>query len=84
MTDFDHDRWEIERVARFERIAFGIRPSPAPTLFELCVEAAEMTDLVDGLPDYREITRAVLGTVLDHTPSPYTVDELTRVLADAP
>lgn len=60
------------------------RVSPAPALFELCVEAAEMTDLVDGLPDYREITRAVLGTVLDHTPSPYTVDELTRVLADAP
>ena len=51
------------------------------TLFHQCVEAAELTDLVDGLPDYTEITRAVLTCLLENTGSPYTVDELHRVLA---
>jgi hypothetical protein len=54
------------------------------TLLEQCVEAAELTDLVDGLPDYAAITRAVLGCVLENTPSPRTVDEMVRVLGEAP
>jgi hypothetical protein len=52
------------------------------TLFEQCVEAADQTDLVDGLPDYIEITRSVLECLRDNTGSPYTVDEVTRVLAE--
>jgi hypothetical protein len=54
------------------------------TLFEQCVEAAELTDLVDGLPDYTAITRAVLECVLENTGSPRTVDEMVRVLGEAP
>ena len=54
------------------------------TLFEQCIEAAEQTDLVDGLPDYTEIPRAVLECLRDNTGSPRTVDEVVRVLAAAP
>lgn len=43
-----------------------------------------MTDLVDGLPDHTEITRAVLTCLLENTGSPRTVDEVTRVLGEAP
>ena len=84
-TDFNHDRWEAERLARLART----NPVQEPTLFERCVEAvADMAEIDDRMPDHRahaaEITRAVLTALRDHTGSPYTVDELTRVLADAP
>jgi len=52
------------------------------TLFEQCIEAAEMTDLVDGLPDYTEITRSILECLRDNTGSPRTVDEVVRVLGE--
>ncbi len=52
------------------------------TLFEQCVEAAELTDLVDGLPDYPAITRSVLECLRENTGSPRTVDEVTRVLGE--
>jgi hypothetical protein len=54
------------------------------TLFQQCVEAADQTDLVDGLPDYTAITRSVLECLRDNTLSPRTVDEVVRVLGEAP
>jgi len=48
------------------------------TLFQQCVEAADQTDLVDGLPDYTAITRSVLECLRDNT------DEVVRVLGEAP
>ena len=57
------------------------------TLFEQCVAAAEaVPEIADGFggvcEDFPAITRAVLETLRDHTASPRTVDELTRVLAE--
>lgn len=53
------------------------------TLFEQCCEAAGgVSGQVDNgaLPD---ITRAVLTTILNHTGSPRTVEEIERILAEA-
>ncbi len=36
-----------------------------------------------GPADAKAITRAVLETIRDHTPSPRTVDEMVRVLGEA-
>lgn len=58
------------------------------TLFEQCVEAwmgvpTQRGDLLDISPiTQRAITRAVLETIRDHTPSPRTVDEMCRVLGE--
>jgi hypothetical protein len=54
------------------------------TLFEQCVDEARLVDLDEGCPDYPAITRAVLNCVLENTGSPYTVDELTRILGGGP
>ncbi len=54
------------------------------TLFDQCVEAAEAAQARHyDRPDYAAITRAVLETVRDCTPSPRTVDEMCRVLGGA-
>ena len=45
-------------------------------LFDRCVEAASTVRVLT--PD--QVTRAVIQTIIDHTGSPRTVDELTRVL----
>jgi hypothetical protein len=89
MTDFNHDRWEAERLARLARVQ---PPVQEPTLFERCVGAIAEIPIDNGEDrnayavgdDARTLVRAVLTTLRDHTGSPYTVDELTRVLADAP
>jgi hypothetical protein len=54
------------------------------TLFEKCVEAAAGADDPRDRGDYPAITRAVLETVRDHTPSPRTVDEMCWVLGGDP
>jgi hypothetical protein len=54
------------------------------TLFEQCVDEARLVDLDEGYPDYPAITRAVLTCLLENTGSPRTVDEVTRVLGEAP
>lgn len=53
------------------------------TLFEQCVEAAGEAELDDGLPNYAAITRAVLQTLADHSPSIRAQDEMRRILAEA-
>lgn len=56
----------------------------APTLFELCAEAAWLAS--DREPDgtnMAEITCAVLQALADHTPSPRCQDEVLRVLGEA-
>lgn len=52
------------------------------TLFEQCVEAAQLArgPLTDD--DAEAITRAVLTCLLENTSSPRTVDEVTRVLGE--
>ena len=52
------------------------------TLFEKCVEAAMDAEVTLGPADAKAITRAVLETIRDHTPSPRTVDEMCRVLGE--
>lgn len=47
---------------------------PVPTLFQLCSWAANDDD---------STARDVIQTIIDHTESPRTVDELTRILAEA-
>jgi len=57
------------------------------TLFEQCVEAVDIEFGMTGPDDLASseaITRAVLTCLLENTGSPRTVDELTRVLAEAP
>jgi hypothetical protein len=53
------------------------------TLFDQCVEAAAWADH-EPIANYERITRAVLETIRDHTPSPRTVDEMCRVLGGDP
>lgn len=56
--------------------------TPDPTVFERCVESATDVMLADPDPSATAITRAVLTALRDHTGSPYTVDEVTRVLGE--
>jgi hypothetical protein len=51
------------------------------TLFEQCVEAAAAANAPEPADFYR-ITRSVLECLRDNTGSPYTVDEVTRVLGE--
>jgi hypothetical protein len=80
------DPWGVALTKFLSPTPIFFQPSETPesrmTLFHQCVEAAELTDLVDGLPDYTEITRAVLECLLENTGSPRTVDEMTRVLGE--
>ena len=60
-------------------------PPPAGSLFEACVEAVGFckADSRDGFTDENcaIIARAVIQAIIDRTGSPYTVDELTRILS---
>ena len=72
--------------------------TPDPTVFERCAIAAwernrEACKGVIDLPpwdeeteglrsDWRDLTRAVLTALRDHTGSSYTMDEVTRVLGE--
>ncbi len=52
------------------------------------VDGREFLDLtsvkVDGNVNLIEVARAVIQSIIDNTGSPYTVDELTRTLREAP
>lgn len=53
------------------------------TLFDQCVEAVEAAQARHyDHPNAEHITRAVLETIRDHTPSPRTTDEMCRVLGE--
>ena len=66
--------FEILDISQFARGFVEEFPEPyEPTLFEKCVEAAEGED---------DLTRRVIQTIIDNTGSPYTVDELTRILSE--
>lgn len=62
-------------------------PPPAGSLFEACVEAlmgrAGHTEYGPVVPPSLapDLARAVIQTIIDRTPSPRTVDELTRILS---
>lgn len=52
-------------------------------IFDACVSAADH-ETADGVDEYRgrEITAAVIQAIIDRTPSPATVVELTRILRE--
>lgn len=60
------------------------------TLFEQCCDAIVDANALIRLPDggvaldHVTATRAVLECVLENTGSPRTVDEMVRILGDAP
>lgn len=53
------------------------RTYDADCIYEACVQAVSEADGPDAA------ARAVIQTIIDLTPSPRTVDELTRILAQA-
>lgn len=48
-------------------------------IFEACVDAVNMIPVNGDGTDAREAVQAVLDTIIAMTPSPRTVDELTRI-----
>lgn len=48
-------------------------------IFEACVDAVNLIPVNGDGTDAREAVKAVLDTIIALTPSPRTVDELTRI-----
>ena len=91
MTGFREDRWNDVRKARLARVSGNVLETTllpeGPTFLDLCAEAAEHAYIHESgrdidPTDYRAIARAVIQTIIDHTGSPYTVDELSRILRE--
>jgi hypothetical protein len=84
----------VARKKPFDKIKAGLNDALAHaqgrTLFEQCVEAVREAVSGNMMHDGGEldaaaplITRAVLQTLADNSPSPRTVDEVIRVLREA-
>ena len=53
------------------------------TIFERCVVAADASSGAAGAYDTAAVTRSVIQTIIDNTPSLRTAEELTRILGEA-